>query len=181
VLGKKLFEAIEQDDNIISKVKELLHKLSKLPSGLKFQEISQTLEPLINSINQDFQQKKANQSKLEEQTLRCDQLLAKVATFQAKLDAFRQEIPNTQQKVAELDSTIAKSKAEIQNLELQKATILEKEGLMKKEASVAIQKDKESKISQQDIATLIDNGKALDEKLTDFKSQLDKLTFEFIV
>jgi len=69
--------------------------------------------------------------------------LAEVATFQAKLDAFRQEILNTQQKVAELDSTITKYKAEIQNLELQKASILEKEGLMKREASVAIQKVKE--------------------------------------
>jgi len=36
-------------------------------------------------------------------------------------------------------------------------------------------------MSQQDISTLIDNGKALNEKLTDFKSQLDKLTSEFII
>jgi len=52
---------------------------------------------------------------------------------------------------------------------------------MKKEASVAIQKVKESKMSQQVIATLIDNGKALDEKLNDFKNQLGKLTSDFTI
>jgi len=72
----------------------------------------------MDGINQGFQQKKADQSKLDEQTLRCNQLLAEVATFQAKLDAFRQETPNPQQRAAELDSTIAKYKAEIQSLEL---------------------------------------------------------------
>lgn len=143
VLGLNLFEAIEQDYNIISEVKELVHKLSKLSSGLKFQEFSQTLEPLMDGINHGFQQNKIDQSKLEEQTLRRDHLLAEVTTFQVKLDAFRQEIPNTQQKVAKIDYTIAKYKAEIQNLELQNASILKKEDLMKKEASVAIQKVKE--------------------------------------
>ena len=47
--------------------------------------------------------------------------------------------------MAEIDSTIAKYKEEIQNLELQKATVLEKEALMKKEASIAIQKVKSQK------------------------------------
>jgi lipase chaperone LimK len=83
--------------------------------------------------------------------------------------------------VAEIDSTISKYNAEIQNLELQKATILTKEDLMKKEANVAIQKVKESKMSQQEIATLVDNGKALNERLTDLKSQLDKLKSEFVI
>jgi lipase chaperone LimK len=83
--------------------------------------------------------------------------------------------------VAKIDSTISKYNAEIQNLELQKATILTKEDLMKKEANVAIQKVKESKMSQQEIATLVDNGKALDERLTDLKSQLDKLKSEFVI
>ena len=100
VLGTYLFEAIEQDGGVISKVKELLHKLSKLPSGFRFQEFSKTLEPLMDSLHQSFQQKKTDQSKLKEQTLRCDQLRAEVATFQAKFATFRQEIPDTQQKVA---------------------------------------------------------------------------------
>jgi len=52
---------------------------------------------------------------------------------------------------------------------------------MKREASVAIQKVKESKLSQQDMTMLIDNGKALDEKLTGFKSQLDRLTSSFTI
>ena len=181
VLGVNLFEAIEQNDAIIFEVKELLQKLGEHPSRLKFREFSQALELLVEGINQGFQQKKAGQSKLEEQTLRCNQLLAEVATFQEKLDAFRQEAPNPQQKVAELDATIAKYQAEIQNLELQKANILEKESHLKKEASVAIQKIKESKLSQQDITMLIDNDKALDEKLTGFKSQLDRLTSSFTI
>jgi len=76
--------------------------------------------------------------------------------------------------VAEIDATIAK-------LELQKANILEREGHLKREASVAIQKVKESKLSQQDMTKLIDNGKALDEKMTGFKSQLDRLTSSFTI
>jgi chromosome segregation ATPase len=133
----------------------------------------------MDGINQGFVEKKIDQSKLEEKTLHCNQLLAEVATFQAKLDAFRLKIPNVQQKVGEIDSTIAKYKVEIQSLELQKTAILEKDDLMRKEASAAILKVKESKMSQQDITTLVDNGKALDERLTDFKSQLDQLTSEF--
>jgi len=50
--------------------------------------------------------------------MRCDQLKAEVTTFQSKLHAFREETPNTQQRVAEIDSTIAKFKVEIQSLEL---------------------------------------------------------------
>jgi len=52
---------------------------------------------------------------------------------------------------------------------------------MKKEASIAIQKVKESKVFQREIITLVDNGKALNEKLTGFKSQLDNLKFEFVI
>jgi len=52
---------------------------------------------------------------------------------------------------------------------------------MKQEAQVAIQKAKKSTLSQQEIAALTENGKALDEKLSDFKSQLDKLTSEFVI
>ena len=115
MLGIDLFEAIRQYDIIISEVKGLLHQLSELPSGSTFQEFSQTLEPLIEAIHQTFQQKKTEQSKLEEKTMRCDQLKAEVTTFQSKLDAFREETPNTQQRVAEIDSTIAKFKAEIQS------------------------------------------------------------------
>ena len=96
VLGTNLFGALEQDGSVISKVKELLYKLSKLPSGFRFQEFSQTLEPHMDGIHQSFQQKKTDQSKLEEQTLRCDQLRAEVATFQAKLATFRKEIPDAQ-------------------------------------------------------------------------------------
>jgi len=52
---------------------------------------------------------------------------------------------------------------------------------MRQEAQVAIQKAKESKLSQQEIAILTENGRALDEKLSDFKNQLDKLTFKFVI
>jgi len=93
-----LFEAIEQNAAIIFEVKELLQKLGELPSGSKFQEFSQALEPLMEGINQGFQQKRVAQSKLEEKTQHCNQLLVEVAAFQAKLEAFRQEIPNPQQR-----------------------------------------------------------------------------------
>ena len=176
-----MFEAIEQDENVIVKVKELLFKLGNLLFGSKIQEFSRALEPLLEDIGQGFQQKKTDKAKLEEQTLRCDQLLDKVAAFKAKVKAFRQEDPTTQQRVAEIDFTIAKYKAEILNLETKKTNLLAKEDLMKQEAQVAIQKAKESKLSQQEIAIHTENGKSLDEKLSDFKIQLDRLTSKFVI
>jgi len=123
ILDAILFEVIEQDDNIIAELKELLCKLGNLLSGSKIQEFSRVLEPLLEGIGQGFQQKKTDQAKLEEKTLRCDQILDEVAAFKAKVEVFRQEIPTNQQKVAEIDSTIAKYKAEILNLETQKANL----------------------------------------------------------
>jgi hypothetical protein len=52
---------------------------------------------------------------------------------------------------------------------------------MKQEALVAIRKAKDLKLSQQQIAVLTDNGKALDERLSEFKGQLDKPTSEFVI
>jgi len=52
---------------------------------------------------------------------------------------------------------------------------------MKQEDKVPIQKSKESKLSQQEIVVLTENGKALDERLSDFKNQLDKLISEFVI
>jgi len=135
----------------------------------------------LEGIGQRFQQKKTDKAKLEEKTLRCDQPAYEVAAFKAKVEVFRQEIPTNQQRVAEIDSTIAKYKGEILNMETQKANLLAKEDLMKQEAQVAIQKAKESKLSQQEIYMLTENGKALDERLSDFKNQLDKLTSEFVI
>jgi len=181
VLKANMFEAIEQDENIIAEVKELLCKLGTLLSRSKIQEFSRVLEPLLGGIGQGFQQKRVAQAKLEEKTLCCDQLLDEVAAFKAKVEVFRQEIPINQQKVAKIDSTIAKYKAEILNLGTQKNNLLAKENLMKQEAQVAIQKTKESKLSQQEIDVRTENGKALDERLSDYKNQLDKLTSKFVI
>ena len=79
----------------------------------------------------------------------------------------------------EIDSTIAKYKAEIHNLEIQKASIQEREGLLKKEASIAIKKVKDSKKFQREMTTLVEHDKTLNDKLTDFKGKLDKLKAKF--
>jgi len=129
----------------------------------------------MENVKRSLHQKKADQSKLEEQTLGYDRLMADVTAFHTKLVAFRQEIPDAQQKVEEIDSTIAEYKAKIHNLELQKASIQEREGLLKKEAITAIQKVKESKVFQQEMTTLVEHGKTLDSELNDFKGTLDKL------
>ena len=81
VLEADLFQAIEKDATIIPEMKELLQKLSKTPSGTKFQEFSQALEPLMEEINPSFDLRKADQSKLEDQTVRCNRLMVKVTTF----------------------------------------------------------------------------------------------------
>jgi len=135
VLEIDLFQAIEQDDNIISEVRDLFLKMNQSSFGSKFQEFWQVLEPLMEGVKRSFHQKKADQSKLEEWTLCYDRLMADVTAFHTKLATFRQEIPDAQQKVEEIDSTIVKYKAEIHKLELQKASIQERKGLLKKEAT----------------------------------------------
>jgi len=97
VLKANLFEAIKQDENVIVEVKELLCKLGNLLFGSKIQEFSGALEPFLEGIGQGFQHKKTNQAKVEEKTLRCDQLLDEVTAFKAKVEAFRQEIPTNHQ------------------------------------------------------------------------------------
>jgi len=94
----------------------------------------------MENIKRSFHQKKVDQSKLEEKTVDYDRLMAEVTAFHTKLAAFREEIPVAQQKVEEIDYAIAEYKAKIHNLELQKASIQEKESFMKKEASLAIKK-----------------------------------------
>ncbi|KEH16456.1 proSAP-interacting-like protein, putative, partial [Medicago truncatula] len=175
------FQAIEQDASIIPEIKELLRKLNKPPFGSKFQEFSQILEPLMEDINLSFHQKKTDQSRLEDQTLLCNQLMAEITKFQEKFVTFRQETPDAKQKVEELKSVIAKHEEEIRLLKLQIANVLEKEDLVQKEASFVHQKIKESQTFQQEIATLVDNGKVLDEKLAEFKGKLNKLKSEFVI
>jgi len=181
VLKANLCDAIEQDDNIIAEVKELLCRLSALLPGSKIQEFCRALAPLMERIGQSFQKKRVTQANLEEKTLRCDQLLDEVAVFKAKLEVFRQEIPIKQQKVAEIDSAIAKYRAEILSLETQKNKLLAQENLIKQEAQVAIQKAKESKLSQQEIAALTKDDKAFNERLGDYKNQMNKLTSKFVI
>ena len=83
--------------------------------------------------------------------------------------------------MAEIDSGIAKHKAEILNLETQKSELLSQENLMKQEAQVAIQKAKESKLSQQKIVVLAEEDKAFKERLGDYKNQITKLTSTFVI
>ena len=181
VLEMDLFQAIEQDASIIPEIKELLRKLRKPPFGTKFQEFSQTLEPLMEDINLSFHQRKADQSKLDDQTVRCNQLMAEITTFQEKYVTFRHEVPNAKQKVKDLNSAIAKHEEEIRLLKLQIANVQEKEDLMQKEANIALQKIRESHTSQQEMVTLVENGKILDERLADFKGKLNKLKSEFAI
>jgi chromosome segregation ATPase len=167
--------------SVIDEVKGLLHKLCELPSGSKFQNLSQMLGPLLDSINQSFQEKKTDQAQLEEQTQRCDQLLADVSAFNVKFEAFQHETPVIRQKVEDIDTAIAKHKAEIQASETQKTNLLDKEKLMKQEAHAVLQKAKESRRSRKQIQALTENYNALDGKLSEFKSQIDKLLSEFVI
>jgi len=131
VLEVNLFEAIEQDDSIIAEVTDLLRRVASLFPGPKIPEFSRALAPLMERVGQSFQQKRMVLAKLEEDTLRYDQLLDEVATFKAKLEVFRQEIPLNQRKVAKIDSAIAKYQAEILILETQRNELLSQDNLMK--------------------------------------------------
>jgi len=66
-------------------------------------------------------------------------------------------------------------------LETQKNKLLAQENLMKQEAQVAIQKAKESKLYQQEIAALTEDDKAFNERLGDYKNQMNKLTSKFVI
>jgi len=66
-------------------------------------------------------------------------------------------------------------------LETQKSKLLSQENLMKQEAQVAIQKAKESKLSQQEIAALAEEDKSFNERLGDYKNQMNKLTSTFVI
>ena len=181
VLEVNLFEAIEHDDSIIAEVTDLLRRVTPLLPGSKIPKFSRALAPLMESVGQSFQQKRVVLAKLEEDTLRYDQMLDEVAAFKAKLEVFWQEIPLTQRKVAEIDSAIAKYQAEILNLETEKNELLSQEDPMKQEAQMAIQKAKESKLSQQNIASLAQEDKAFDEKLSDYKNQMTKLISTLVI
>ena len=66
VLEVDMFQAIEQDANVISEVRDSLLKLNQSSFGSKFQEFWQALKPLMDGLKQTFHQKKADQSKLQE-------------------------------------------------------------------------------------------------------------------
>jgi len=155
VLDVDLFQAIRQDENIISEVKDLFPKLDQSSFDPKFRELWQMLETLMENVKQSLHQKKVDRSMLEKRTLAYDCLMDEITAFHTKLAAFREEIPNAQQKMEEINSTIAEYKAKIHNLELQKARIQdrERESLMKDETSLAIKKVKDSKVFQQEMAT----------------------------
>ena len=82
VLEVDLFQAIEQDASIISELKVLLHKLNKPSFGSKFQEFSQEMESLMDDIVLGFQQRRAEQSKFEDQKKLHDQLMVDITIFQ---------------------------------------------------------------------------------------------------
>jgi len=65
VLDIDLFQAIEQDENIISEVKDLFLKLDQNSFDLRFRELWQMLEPFMENVKLNLHQKKADQSKLK--------------------------------------------------------------------------------------------------------------------
>jgi len=135
----------------------------------------------MDDIDLSFQQIKIEQSKLEDQTKLHDQLIFEITTFQQNIVNFRQEIPDAKQKVEEIDSAITKHEEEIKTLRLQRANLLERESIMQKEAKLAIRKVKESQACEQEMDVLVENGKVLDEKLTESKGKLNKLKSEFVI
>jgi len=181
VLEVDLFQAIKQDTGVILEIKGLLRKLSKTSFGSKFQELSNKLESLMDDIDMSFQQRKIEQSKLEDQTKLHDQLMVEITTFQQNIVNFRQEIPDAKQKVEEIDSAIAKHEEEIKTLRMQRANVLERESIMQKEAKLAIRKVKESQAFEREMAARVENGKVLDEMLAKSKGKLNKLKSEFVI
>jgi len=162
VLKVDLFQAVEQDESIIPRIKTLLRKLTNSSLDSKFVKFYVKLEPILDQIAVDLHQKKNDQAKLANQIKRRDELMVEVEKYKKKIYSFKQEVPNVKKKMEEYDLAISKHEAEIQESKSKKESLMEKDGRLKKEANPTIKKVEETKRHDAEVAKFADEGKILD-------------------
>ena len=61
IIEANLLELIEKDAGALAEIKSLFEKLGALPTGWKFRNLFNYLEPMLESANQNFQKRKTDQ------------------------------------------------------------------------------------------------------------------------
>ena len=172
IIEANLLELIEKDAGALAEIKSLFEKLGALPTGWKFRNLFNYLEPMLESANQNFQKRKTGQAQMAEKKAYHDQIVIELSSFQEKFKTLQQERNNAKQQVVDID-------AKIKELEAQKAEILAKDEARNREANEAINKFKLSKKLESTIAQLASDNHALDTQLAEYKSQIEKLISSF--
>ena len=172
IIEANLLELIEKDAGALAEIKSLFEKLDALPTGWKFRNLFNYLEPMLESANQNFQKRKTDQAQMEEKKAYHDQIVIELSSFQEKFKTLQQERNNAKQQVVDID-------AKIKELETQKAEILAKDEARNREANEAVNKFKLSKELESTIAQLASDNHALDTQLAEYKSQIEKLISSF--
>jgi len=91
ILEIDLFHKIEQDENIIPKVKNLLHKLANSFLEPKFVQFAIGLEPILDQLDVDLPTSRDGQAKLADQIKCKDKLLAAIEDSKKRIDNFKEE------------------------------------------------------------------------------------------
>ena len=172
IIEANLLELIEKDAGALAEIKSLFEKLGALPTGWKFRNLFNYLEPMLESANQNFQKRKTGQAQMAEKKAHHDQIVIELSSFQEKFKTLQQERNNAKQQVVDID-------AKIKELEAQKAEILAKDEARNREANEAVNKFKLSKELESTIAQLANDNHALDTQLAEYKSQIEKLISSF--
>ena len=172
IIEANLLELIEKDAGALAEIRSLFEKLGALPTGWKFRNLFNYLEPMLESANQNFQKRKTDQAQMEEKKAYHDQIVIELSSFQEKFKTLQQERNNAKQQVVDID-------AKIKELETQKAEILAKDEARNREANEAVNKFKLSKELESTIAQLANDNHALDTQLAEYKSQIEKLISSF--
>lgn len=172
IIEANLLELIEKDAGVLAEIKCLFEKLGALPTGWKFRNLFNYLEPMLESANQNFQKRKTGQAQMAEKKAHHDQIVIELSSFQEKFKTLQQERNNAKQQVVDID-------AKIKELEAQKAEILAKDEARNREANEAVNKFKLSKELESTIAQLANDNHTLDTQLAEYKSQIEKLISSF--
>ena len=88
IIEANLLELIEKDAGALAEIRSLFEKLGALPTGWKFRNLFNYLEPMLESANQNFQKRKTGQAQMAEKKAHHDQIVIELSSFQKNLEFF---------------------------------------------------------------------------------------------
>jgi len=143
ILEVDLLQTIEQDESIIAKTRDLLHRFSNSFFVPKFVQFVVDLGSTLDQIEVDLQKQKEVQANLEDRIKRKDALLAVIEKSKEKFEIFKKEVPNVQAKLERYDRVISNYENAIRDLESKKQTLSTRNEEIKQEASFTIERIEE--------------------------------------